>query len=616
MKWRNITQIALLELKRKKKTYSPSTLIFLGTLLVIFFLAASLLFTAGVSKQNTFYDVQTQNPLVMDYLEGSQFRIDESSRNSIRVDGRFVNYRSTRSLRDMASGSAFLDVLHKTNDKALDYVGADPKYLVYLNITALSQNTTRNVTEVISGLKPNSSDISSVGTAPSIDMISQTDSFENIQNDIDFISSTESTESAHDIDSSTDLSIIGQMQDQSQLQPQSQLNLQPQQDFELQSELQTPSQINTFAFVKDLFIFIQILFILNVASGLFGTAILEEKMNQRSSLLFLANVSKWDFIFGKGLIYFVSVYLLFIVVLALQYPFLLSKLAIYFIGIVLILLYLSISCLNGLLARNHKEYSFLSVFTITGISLYLLIPAFLANISELSYASLLTPFALYAQGTPVNLAVLFFVIPIYAAIGLLILYVCSVAWDYESLYAFETPYHKLLLLLSKAITKSWHGFVFGLSSVAFGWVSQLLLIAVIISVNFTAKYIVFFIVAAILEEYFRNLGSYALVKNQTQNVALSHKILFSFFVGLGFMLAEKGFLVLTIAPYLQGFELLVLSGLIAPLLLHSSLTYAYLVMAEKSTFFRNNYVVSIVLLGLIHAGINLLILSYTGVILP
>jgi hypothetical protein len=612
MKLRNIVEIARLELKRKKKTYSATTLIILGGLLVIFFIAASILFTKGVVVQNTYYDVQTQNSRVLGYLEDSKYDVDMTSRNIVRVDGNVVTYRSGRSLKDMASASAFLERLDSENDRKLIELGVNPQFLLYVNVTTLAQsaslNESRNISDLLYRERLNVSQNLSgeLGTAPFLDtsVINQNSPIRE-QSDDRISTETSSWDESEDVTNVQTQTIRIEQTDISQNQALIS---------DVDAEFMTPSQINTFAFVKDLFIFIQILFILNIASGLFGTAILEEKLNQRSSLLFLAHISQWDFILGKVLVYFVSVYILFIGILAMQYPFLLTHVAVYFIGFVLLILYLGMSCLNGLLARNHKEYSFLSVFTITGVSLYLLIPAFLANISELSYASLLTPFALYAQGAFVNNSLLFFVIPIYGIIGLLLFYICSVCWDFESLYAFETPYQKLLLLLSKAMHNVWHGFIFGLSSVAFGWVSQLLLIAVLLSVDVVGKYIFFFIFAAIFEEFFRNMGAYALVKYN--HPLLSKKFLFSCFIGLGFMIAEKGFLVLTIAPYLEGFELLVLSGLIAPFMLHTLLTYGYFTLATRYNLFKTNYLLTCILLGLLHAGINLLIISYTGVFLP
>ena len=90
---------------------------------------------------------------------------------------------------------------------------------------------------------------------------------------------------------------------------------------------------------------------------------------------------------------------------------------------------------------------------------------------------------------------------------------------------------------------------------------------------------------------------------------LKRKALVAGLIGLGFIIAEKGFLLISIAPYLQGFELLVLSGLIVPFLLHAGFAYAYIKLATKFTFFRDRFVLTTILLAILHASFNALVLG-------
>ncbi len=630
MKLRHILQLALLETKRKKKTYSVKTLLFLIVLITIFFGTITIVFQSGVMYQQRLYDISTEEDTLKPYLVQSAFTINPNAPNTFFENNGKFYYRYESSLRGRASASALRETLTQQNYIALYEQGINPLYLVYVNITNVAQNPTDR--DLVSLAQNRPGQVNNIPTISELDEMTQAGVSEDsqvtqtpadtqiTQNDQTTSVEQENTQQDNVPIAQPD-SATQQMQDQS-VQPTSQTQqFNGQISPELEG-LQTPNDISSFAFVKDLLVFIQILFVLNVASGLFGTAILREKMNQKSSLLFLANIKPWEFVIGKALVYFVGVYILFLVIFITQYPQLLIIIPIHLIAIVLIILYLSISCVNGFLARNHKEYSFLSVFSITTISLYLLIPAFLSNISELSYASLLTPFALYAQGEIVNTTILFFVIPIYGILGTLIFYICTKAWDYETLYMFEPPFTKLLRLIANAMTKTWQLLIFGMGSVAFAWICQLLLVAVFVTTNLPAKMLLFLLVAAIVEEYFRNLGIHALYKHNMPLVNPTNKntskiktqLMLALFTGLGFMIAEKGFLVLTIAPYLSGFELLVLSGLVAPFLLHSALTFSFIQMRENIAFFRNRYWMSALFLGLIHAAINIFILQFSGVI--
>jgi hypothetical protein len=312
----------------------------------------------------------------------------------------------------------------------------------------------------------------------------------------------------------------------------------------------------------------------------------------------MANVKRHEFIIGKGLPYFVASLLFGMTFLWFQNRDLLYQPFVYLIIMEITLLYLSLSCLNGLLARSNKEYSFLNVFSIAGLSLYLLIPGFLANVSELSYASLLTPLLLFAQGAEVQMELLLFVIPAYLFVGIIIIAIASRAWDYEELFRFDTPWEKVLMLISHSLNKMWHFFIFGMGAVAFGWLGQLALIIVLLTVNLPGKLVVFFIIGAFIEEFLRNLGVYSILKyGKEKFTGWKKMLLISAATGLGFMIAEKGLLVLSIAPFLEGYELLVTAGLVVPFLLHTGFTLLYIILVKNFKVMGKHYLLTTILIG-------------------
>ena len=103
--------------------------------------------------------------------------------------------------------------------------------------------------------------------------------------------------------------------------------------------------------------------------------------------------------------------------------------------------------------------------------------------------------------------------------------------------------------------------------------------------------------------------------NRTPSFFKGHKrkILFSVMTGLGFMFAEKGLLALSIAPFLQGYQLLVLTGLVVPFLLHTCFTLLFVYGAYYFPVLRKHYFWSMLFLGLLHSAFNYSVIILTGV---
>lgn len=644
LSFRNIITITRIEFAKKKSSFHPLALLSLGVVIFIFIIGWWLLFSYAKPLTHSYYEVDYNENALDPYFEGTSFTYVPDSDIKIRKGDMKLVYFDKGGIFGLSARSALSELLISTNKKALLYYNVSPLFLLYLNLTYVEQNISV-IEDKISSYEhifgeedktpsildePNSieqdflnageksqnntdtsfqkeSSSSENDGGPSSDttqknIVENDDSNANTLNDN--IISEEDTFKIEDdsLDAETDMDVF--FQDQDSLVFNETLDV---------DDLHNTDDIDTFSFAKNLLLLIQIIFVLNIASGLFGTSIYEEKINQRSSLLFSAAVSSFEFIIGKALPYFIFSFIASIAFLFFYDPSFLTHLPVFLILIELIALYLSITCLNGFLARSTKEFSFLNLFSVSVLSLYLLIPGFLANISELSYASLLTPLLHYSNGTPVSYNLLFFVMPAYALVAVLIFFIASKAWDYESLYGFFTPGEHLTRLLSIFLTSYPLFFLYGMFVVAFGWVIQLGLIVVVLSINFLGKYFLFFIIAAFFEEYLRNYGVRAVLKNKSFDLrGFKKSFLASFLIGLGFLFSEKIFLLLSIAPFIDGFRLLVAAGLIVPLMIHFGFTFMYLSLAKRYAFFINHYFLSMVLFGCVHGIFNFLTISLVG----
>jgi hypothetical protein len=639
---RNILPVLLTELKRRRTSLRPKALTGILFVLIIFALSFLLLSLSGLGQQRIYYTIDPAAPGLFAYFTDSSFLISRESNTVIFDAGDRYELRTTDDIVGSATRAALVNRLKEVNFNAFSHYNISPKYMLLLNVTERYREELLNRSPIADVARP------AYGSGASLDDIpGPTDTDEkDVEQDKGSSSggddggsspsgasssetepptgSVADTRTAPDTGSGAGASGIeneAMEEDSSQEQSISGLrageegvvqSTQDEQGDEIHPDLLPATEVETFSHVKDMFIIIQFLLILNFMSAIFGNAIFEEKLSQRSSMLFMSNLRTHEFIIGKMLPYALIAMALMCILVAVQYPAMLLQPMAYVIMATLVILYFSFACLNGFLARSNKEYSFLNVFSISGISLYLLIPAFIANYSKLGYASLFTPLLFYAQEAAVDVSLLLFLLPIYLGVGLILFFVASRHWNYEDLYQYRPVKEKIYSMVEKSVKHLWHYLVAGVFVVPFAWMVQLLFIAVFLVVDLPFKTVLFMMLAAFTEDILKNIAPYATLRNaraDSPSWRIGRLVAISLLTGGGFMVAEKLFLVLAIVPYLNGFELLVTAGLVVPFLLHAGLTFLYLLLMKHVVVARRRYVLFMLLSGIIHVSINLLILN-------
>lgn len=643
----NIWAIARLEMRKKKRSFRPIVVASLFVLVVLFAIGFWLLFYYGVPANSSVFSISTEDELLLSYLDDTFFLEDDSPSVIDSVDGTYF-FQDSYNPQSIATKTALVAQLKKVNRYALSYYDIDPLYLVYVNFSSVFREEIldENVSvgpgvDVLSVDDIEMPDVfdgqNFVGDGVDEVVVESATEFEEggidsdvvdsevvdgsaiIDNSVEAAAGVTSVEVIYDSEEvvvSEDGGVIFYEEEVERnsvsefIESGAMDTVEPPEE----DELLSPDDLQTFSYVKDLLLFIQILFVLNVVSGLFGTSMFEEKINQRSSLLFIGNVKHFQLFIGKSLPYFMFGLVFSMILLGVKSVRMVYNPFVWLIMISLLILYLGLSCLNALISRSTKEYSFLNVFTVSGISLYLLIPAFLSRVSEISYASLLTPLLLYSQKLAVDYSILLFVLPLYFILGALLFILSSYSWDPELLFSFDGPMQKILILLNRALFKAHHFFVYAMSAVAVGWLLQLSLIAGLLTVNFAGKLFVFLTLGAFIEEVFRNLGVFAVMRTRPETFKSWKSILWiAALTGFGFMIAEKGLLLVSIAPFLAGYELLVFAGLIVPFLMHTFFTFVFILLLKASPSLSKRYLSLMFIFGVIHALLNFAILTLTGV---
>ncbi|MFT4311607.1 MAG: hypothetical protein ACMXYF_00060 [Candidatus Woesearchaeota archaeon] len=349
----------------------------------------------------------------------------------------------------------------------------------------------------------------------------------------------------------------------------------PQQTSQIEQDSSVFSLQTAQLFTRSIII-IPILILLQIASSLFSASLYSEKIQQRLLILKTIPLAFFWFVLGKVTVYATPV--LLAIIATMWFGDALSWMV--FVSFFIVsLVYFSYGFLVAGLAQSQKESSFYNVAGISLLTLIILVPTFVAPFSQLGDIS---PFT-----SIVSTANILSLIP-FLFLAFVFLIVGSIVWSQETIIE-TTSLAKKFQLYKNTLTRPWGPVLFGLLVVPLVWLVQLLGIGIVLATSVSFLALVF--VGSILEEFARNA-----ILTQKKD---------AFLVALGFTFAEKFVLLLTISTYLQGFEFLILGGVIVPFLAHSFYGLLFLFFHK----YIQSYGASCMITGIIHGFVNLLILG-------
>jgi ABC-type Na+ efflux pump permease subunit len=405
----------------------------------------------------------------------------------------------------------------------------------------------------------------------------------------------------------------------------------------------SPQNIDPYNQLKSLFLVIMLTVPISMISMIYSNGLIYEKINKRGLFLLISPLSKIDILIGKTLPYLGVSYLFSVPILIkgslLKMPdsvfnfftnpssyfsmsiFLKSSLII----ISVFILYLAIAFICSIISRSHKELSFLSIFMVSLYSCYILIPSFMVNVSYISLASPLTLIIKLFEIESVGIDLFVFaVIPTLLSALALFIFGLSL-FDDENLFSYKTLYQKIKSGISYFINKTVLNLIpICLLAVPFVFLIEVMIIVFILSIPNAYAFVILMILAAFVEEIFRNLGIYVLVKNnlfyksekiglnganknynkRIKKIRFKHLILFALLSGLGFFLGEKVLLLVMIAPFIDAYFTLILAGVLMPLILHSTLSFIFILFSRYVFKKKHSFFYSVFITTLIHFLIN------------
>ena len=387
----------------------------------------------------------------------------------------------------------------------------------------------------------------------------------------------------------------------------------PQDERELteQSRYIYAQDINPFEQFSVLLIIIIMTMPLSMLALIYSNSIMAEKINKRGIFLLLAPLSKFEIIIGKTFPYLITSLIAFIPIILRNTTGFINIFYSLLVIITVILAYLSIGFFSAMIARSHKELSFLGIFMISLYSCYLLIPTFMLNFSVISLASPLSIVAKIFRGEFISLQLLLFTILPTLISAICIFYFSSKMFDEQNLFSYRTIKEKIKDSLLQIVKKNkFNLFSISFFSIPIIFLIQLMMIVVVLSLRSNAAVFIMIFFAALIEEMFRNSGIYVILKSKKGNAKIKDIFFFSVLAGSGFFVGEKMLLLIMIAPFIEAYAALVISGLFLPFVLHILLSFMFGIMVKYSK--AKSYWMPTIVLGIIHFLINLSIAFIGG----
>ncbi len=372
--------------------------------------------------------------------------------------------------------------------------------------------------------------------------------------------------------------------------------------------LATPSHFNPPIPFKSVVLSFIFIFPIYFIAQFYSSSIMGERVKRKGELLLVSPVSSYEIVTGKLL-----PYLLITLALVTAITVYLGGSAwIIFMMLPVALIFLSTAFLGAILARSFKELTFVLVFLSVFLSGYIFLPAMFANIHAISIISPITLVVKLLENEPVSISeYVFSTMPFYL-VSLLIFMFGIFIYREEDLFAQKPIRIKLLDSIHEFIKRvPMPLFFLSITLLPLVFSLQLMLIVLMFNLPIRSGILVFILFAAFIEEVVKSAGIYTVFSRKISDVTTGNALRFGILSGAGFFVGEK-LLLLIVITGLAGSVFGSVMGiglLIFPLLLHITST----TMASLSMRFGMNYLISVILASLIHAGYNLYLVR--GVIL-
>ncbi len=235
----------------------------------------------------------------------------------------------------------------------------------------------------------------------------------------------------------------------------------------------------------------------------------------------------------------------------------------------------------AMISRSYREATFLLVMANLLITSYLFLPAIFSGL-PLSKISPITFLLQEIRGEEINIQDVLFSNFQFIVMAIFLLYLSSNSLDSEMLSSNKPILPKTIDILSKVVNSEFKAFIFAFSTVPFALIAELFILFILSSlpIPVLTTLLLSIFIFAMIEEFLKSSIIYSATKT---NFIKNPKI--AIIVALGFFVSEKLLLIIS-NQYLTIF---MTSLLILPLLLHMTSSLVFYILSVKGVGMKNIY---------------------------
>lgn len=359
---------------------------------------------------------------------------------------------------------------------------------------------------------------------------------------------------------------------------------------------------------------------MNFVVQVYAGSAIAERLERKGEPLLASPARPWEIIAGKALPYFALMMLVCGAIVLLIGGSWLSLLAV----APLALAFLALEFVSAMYARSFRELTFLTVFTSVLLTIYAFLPAVFTDVHPISLVSPITLVVFDLRGDGAALGeILYATLPL-TTFSLILFLLGAALYREEDLFHQKPVLAKAIDSLARQIRGLRSAIKLPFLLLPLVFVVELMLVTFLFAWPVPVGVVGIMLAVALVEETFKAAPSYAGVRRGL--VPAKRAVLFGALVGFGFFLAEKTFLLVSLAGLMNvpaGAAIfgaagagvadaplgVILALLLAPLLLHVA-TASLTGWGARGS--RGTFAASFLLAVLVHTVYNLAVVHVMG----
>lgn len=280
---------------------------------------------------------------------------------------------------------------------------------------------------------------------------------------------------------------------------------------------------------------------MNFVVQVYAGSSIAERIDRKGEPLLASPARPWEIIVGKAVPYFLLMMLISAGIVVLIGGGWLSLVAV----APLALAFLALEFIAAMYARSFRELTFLTVFTSVLLTIYAFLPAVFTDVHPISLVSPITLVVFDLRGDIIGLGeILYATLPL-TTFSLILFVLGAALYREEDLFHQKPVMAKAVDSLARQVKGMLSAVKLPFLLLPIVFIAELMLITFLFAWPVPVGTVGILLAVALVEESFKAAPSYAGVKRGI--IPLKRAAAFGALVGLGFFLAEKAFLIASLA---------------------------------------------------------------------